>query len=136
MATPQYIIAARFLTTKALNIDVIASTFKPLWRSKNGFKEKNQGNHIVLFTFDNKEDVDTILANQPWSFDKHLMVLQRYEKDMDVEELPFNLMPFWVQVHGIPIRLRNQRVVEGICETIGPVCSAPDGVDCKGAGFM
>ena len=64
------------------------------------------------------------------------MVLQRYEKDMDVEELPFNLMPFWVQVHGIPIRLRNQRVAKGICETIGPICSAPDGVDCKGAGFM
>ena len=107
LATPEYIIAARILTTRAFNIDAIASTFKPLWGSKNGFKVKNQGNHTVFFTFDNKVDVDTILANQPWTFDKHLMVLQRCEKDMDVEELLFNLTPFLVQVHGIPTRFRN-----------------------------
>ena len=27
-------------------------------------------------------------------------------------------------------------MAKGICENIGQVCSAPDGVDCKGAGFM
>ena len=107
LATPKYIIVVRFLATRALNIDAIALTLKPLWRSKNGFKVKNQGNHTVFFTFDNKVDVDTILANQPWTFDKHLMVLQRSKKDMDVEELPFNLTPFLVQVHGIPTRFRN-----------------------------
>ena len=91
----------------------------------------------MLFTFDIKADVDTILANQPWrSFDKYLMILPHYEKDMDVEELSFNLMPFWVQVHGIPIRFRNQRVAEGICETVGQVCSSPDGVVWEGAGFL
>ena len=44
------------------------------------------GNHIVLFIFD-KLEVETILENEPWSFDKHLMVLQRYDKDTSVEEL-------------------------------------------------
>ena len=49
-------------------------------------KFKNMGNHIVLFIFD-KLEVETILENEPWSFDKHLMVLQRYDKDTSVEEL-------------------------------------------------
>ena len=90
MATPKFIIAAKFFTRRALNMEAIALTFQPLWRSKNGFKVKNKGNHIVLFIFDNKLEVDTILANEPWSFDKHLMVLQRYDEDMLVEELQFN----------------------------------------------
>lgn len=87
MATPEFIIAAKFFTRRAQNMDAIASTFQPLWRSKNGFKVKNMGNHIVLFIFDNKLEVETILENEPWSFDKHLMMMQRYDKDTAVEDL-------------------------------------------------
>ena len=61
MAMPEFIIAGKFFTRQALNMEAIASTFKPLWRSKNGFKVKNMGNHIVLFMFDNKLEVDAIL---------------------------------------------------------------------------
>ena len=81
MATLEFIIPGKFYTRRALNMEAIASTFKPLWRSKNGFKVTNMGNHIILFTFNNKLEVDSILSNEPWSFDKHLMVLQRYDKD-------------------------------------------------------
>ena len=37
----------------------------------------------MLFTFDNQQEMEKILASEPWSFDKHLVVLQRYEKDVD-----------------------------------------------------
>ena len=100
-------------------MEAIASTFQPLWRLKNGFKVKNMGNHIVLFIFDNKLEVETILVNEPWSFDKHLMVLQHYDKDSPVEDLLFNLTSFWVQVHDIPVRFMNQKVAEGICNKVG-----------------
>ena len=75
LATTEYIIAAKFFTKRALNIEAIAATFKPLWRSRNGFKVKNMGNHVILFTFDNEAEVEIIMANEPWAFDKHLMVL-------------------------------------------------------------
>ena len=109
MATPEFIIAAKFFIRRALNMEAIALTFQPLWRSKNGFKVKNMGNHIVLFIFDNKLEVEIILENEPWSFDKHLMVLQRYDKDTLVEELQFNQTSFWIQVHDIPVRFMNKR---------------------------
>ena len=125
LASAKYTIAAKFLTKRALNTDAIAATFKPLWRTKNGFRVKNLGNHVVLFTFDNEEEVDTIMANKPWSFDKHLMVLQRYGKDSIVEKLSFNLNHFWVQVHGIPLGYMNPIVAAGVCETVGTVICHP-----------
>ena len=88
------------------------------------------GNHIVLFIFDNKLEVDTILANEPWSFDKHLMVLQRYDEDMLVEELQF-----WVQVHDIPVRFMNQKMAEGICSNVGMVFKKFE-TEGEGGSFM
>ncbi|KAL0015534.1 hypothetical protein SO802_002603 [Lithocarpus litseifolius] len=102
-----FVLAAKFLTKRALNIDVIAKTFTLLWRSKNGFKVKQDGDHVVLFTFNNKEELDKILAAKPWSFDKHLMVLRRYNKDIDLFDMKFNLVTFWVQYTD---QLRKQKL--------------------------
>ncbi|XP_075640309.1 uncharacterized protein LOC142612063 [Castanea sativa] len=93
------------------------------------------GNHIVHFIFDNKLEVDTILANEPWSFDKHLMVLQRYDKDMPVEELTFNCTSFWVQVHNIPVRFMNQKVAKGICSNVGTIIKKSK-TEVEGGSFM
>ena len=54
----EYMLAAKFLTPPFLLIEVVARTFKQLWRSTNGFKIRRIGDHKVLFVFDNLSDVD------------------------------------------------------------------------------
>ena len=111
-AMTEYILAAKFLTKRALNFKAIANTFQLLWRSRNGFKIENLRDHTALFIFYEKTEIDKILASEPWSFDKHLMVLQRYDKDMSIRTTNFNIMNFWVQVHNILIRFRTRLVTE------------------------
>ena len=118
---PAFSIAAKFFTKRALRINVIAKTLTPLWRSQNGFKIKSLGDHKVLFTFDDKIDVDKKLMSEPWSFDKHLVAMERYEKETPLHELKFEKTSLWVQIHGIPLRYMTVATAEKICEVIGDV---------------
>ena len=132
----EHVTAALFLTKWALNMDAIARTFKPLWRADNSFTMSNEGSHRVLFVFDNKEDVDHILSNEPWSFDKSLVVLERYDKKTPLDDLKLDKASFWVQVHNIPIGYRNKSVVKDICGAIGRVDRSTSVADCEGGSYI
>lgn len=47
------------------------------------------GDHTILFVFDTNEEVEKILASEPWSFDRHLVVLQMLEIVVIVRDLAF-----------------------------------------------
>ena len=135
-AKTEFILAAKFLTKRALNIDAITKTFTPIWRSKNGFKIKKESDHVVLFTFDDKSEMEKVMAVEPWSFDKCLMVLQWYGKETDLGDMEFNKVTFWVQVHDLPIRFQTRKIVEQLCEAIGKVNVGTDEAKTEGDNFM
>uniref|UniRef100_A0A7N2LQP6 Endonuclease/exonuclease/phosphatase domain-containing protein n=1 Tax=Quercus lobata TaxID=97700 RepID=A0A7N2LQP6_QUELO len=95
----------------------------------------NEGAHKVLFSFDSSKDVDRILSGEPWSFDKSLVVLQRYNRLTPLEDLAFDKASFWVQVHNIPIGYRTKSVAEDICESIGAVDRSTEALKCEGGNY-
>ena len=104
LSSPEFSIVTKFLTKRVVNNDAIAKTFIPLWRSKNGFKVRHLGDHRALFVFDNTMEVDRVLQSKPWTFDKHLVVMERYSTNSSVDELKLDRTSFWVQVHGLRIK--------------------------------
>ena len=77
-----------------MNIDAITKSFIPLWCSKNGFKVRHLGDHRVLFVFDNKMEVDRVLQSEPWTFDKHLVVMEGYDTNSSINELKLDRTSF------------------------------------------
>ena len=75
----EVILAAKFMTRRALNIEAIGRTLKPLWKTENGFEMRDVGNHILLFVFSNENEAERILATESWTYDKHLIILSRYD---------------------------------------------------------
>ena len=132
----KFSIAAKFLTKRAINVDIIARTFTPLWRARNGFKIKVIGDHKILFSFEKKEDVDRIMSSEPWSFDKHLVVMHRYENDGPLQDIKFDRTVFWVQLHGVPMRYMTIEAVEKICSTVGEVIRPSDPRVYDGGSFL
>lgn len=74
------------------------------------------------------------MLDKPWSFDKHPVILQRYDKDMG--DLKFDRVFFWVQVRDIPIRFMRTEVAKGTCDTIGEVSRSIGTESEEGGSFM
>ena len=69
----EYILATHFCTRNVVNSEVVARTFRPLWRATKGFMAKDKGDNRMLFYFRDLTDLERVLANEPWSYDKHVM---------------------------------------------------------------
>ena len=133
---PGSMLAARFFTKRALSVEVVARTFRPLWKTKQEFRIKDLGNHLILFTFEDELDAEKILLGAPWSFDKYLVALCRYETDQSLKELRFDKAEFWVQVHDLPARRMTIEAAEGICKPLGRLSHCCDEEEIDGGNFM
>ena len=91
---PRSMLAAKFFTERALSIEVVARNLRPLWKTKHEFRIKDLGNHLILFTFEDELDAEKILLGAPWSFDKYLIALCRYETDQSLKDLHFDTIVF------------------------------------------
>ncbi|KAK7829774.1 hypothetical protein CFP56_028868 [Quercus suber] len=107
----KFLLAVQFFTSRMLNIEAIARTFKLLWHTKRGFEARDMGDHRVLFIFSEKFDVDRVLASEPWSFDKYLVALKPIGRQTEMKGL----------VHNLPIGCLKLRVAQDIASLAGDV---------------
>ena len=122
----KFSIAAKFLTKRAINMEVIAKIFTLLWRARNGFKIQSFGDHKILFTFDNREDGVRILEGEPWTFDKHLVIMSRYDNKSSLQDIKFEKTKLWVQLNGIPIKYMTIEATKKIGSVMGEVFAPTD----------
>ena len=136
LRSSEFLIAAKFLTKQVLKIEAVARMFRQLWRSTSGFKIWTLDDHVVMFIFSNQVDVTHIIQSEPWCFDKHLVVLEKFEVDVHVRELQFNKATFQVQVHDILIRFMTREIAENISDIIEEVSRSIGGVDEDSGSFI
>ena len=126
------ILVAKFLTPRVLNIDLIARTFKPLWKTKKSFLVQDLGKNRLALVFDDALDLERVLANEPWSFDKFLVVFAWHCDDTPIDDLRFSHVSFWVQIHNLPVRRMTEDSAAVIGKTLGQVERVTDKEDERG----
>ena len=132
----EHVLAAKFMTRRALNVEAIGRTFKPLWRARNDFQIREAGDHILLFVFELETDAERVIATEPWSFDKHLVIFSRYDFSIPTRNLRFTTTTFWVQIHGLPMNMLDPETAVEIGETIGTVSRTKHSNDMVGGDFL
>ena len=92
--------------------------------------------NILLIAFELEINVVKVLHGEPWVFDRHLVVLQRYDGSSPVHELSFDRTSFWVQIHNLPFSLMTVEAAVSLGETLGVVSKPRDTSEMMGGNFM
>ncbi|KAH7835689.1 hypothetical protein Vadar_028793 [Vaccinium darrowii] len=123
---------------KNLKAPRLVDILKVAWRTRESFYVDEWNNNVFLFRFDNEEDRNNIIREGPWSVMNNLMVLIPLMDGMVVSELNFNVCPFRVQIHGLPVEKLSRANAEIIGNRMGKLLAletTPDGL-CLSRGFL
>ena len=85
-------------------------------------KISNSERLVITFSFVFKFEtaIEQVLAIEPWSFDKHVVIFQQYDFSIPTRNLRFTNI-IWVQLHGLPMSMLDFETAIEIGETIGTV---------------
>ena len=129
-------LATKLYTRHSMSLEAVEKTFRPLWRTKHRFEVSDAGHNRLLFAFEMVEDVEKVLLGEPWSFDRHIMVFQRYDMSTPIDGLEFDRVSFWIQIHNLPYSLLTSDVAISLRESIGKVYIPKDTTEMRGGNFM
>lgn len=132
----EFVLTGKFFTHTTLNVEAVAKTFRPLWRTKSGFNVSVDRENILLFAFELEVDAERFFQGEPWAFNKHLFIFERYDGYSPLHTLGFKMTAFWMQIHNLPFPLQTVETAFSIGETIGLVIKPKDLSEMLGANFL
>lgn len=134
--TAEYVLAAKFFTRRLINVEAVARTFCPLWHMKRNCEVSMVGDNVVLIVFEWEVDAEKVIQGEPWVFNRHLVVLQRYNGTTPINKLSFDSSTFWVQIQNLPFSLMTIEAAISLGETMGVVSKPKDEAEMRGGQFM
>lgn len=91
-------LAGKLWTENSFKSKALASTMIEAWKLRNPIETRELSKNIFLFQFSTKRDLDNILRNGPWSFDRNFLVLDRVSGEEQPSDLKMHYGEFWVCV--------------------------------------
>lgn len=61
----RFVLVAKFLTRRAVNIEAVARMFQPIWRTRSELEVSDAGNNIVLLDFKLEVDMEKVIMGEP-----------------------------------------------------------------------
>ncbi|XP_058727051.1 uncharacterized protein LOC131598472 [Vicia villosa] len=112
-------LAARLWTDSPFNSRAFTSTMLGAWKLKNPVEVQELSKNLFLFRFATKRDLEEVLKNGPWSFDRNIMVLARVSGEEQPTELNMQYGSFWVRVYELPLMLRSEVMAKKLGGILG-----------------
>ncbi|MCI12236.1 DUF4283 domain protein, partial [Trifolium medium] len=115
----RWCLVGRFLGDRPIHVNSMKVTMADVWRPVKGVKIKEATTGLFLFQFAHELDMEGVLQGGPWSFDNQMLIVQRVQLGVQIENIPLQHAEFWVQVHNLPTGLMLEKVGKALGNYIG-----------------
>ncbi|OMP01048.1 hypothetical protein COLO4_12194 [Corchorus olitorius] len=127
------IIFDRILNKKGVN-----NVLKSIWPERVLLRICDLGPNLYGFAFVDRKSMEYALSNGPWTVMGHCLCLKRWDSALAVNEIRFEEVAFWVQVHNLPLEVMTTNNAHKIGAKLGKIIEVenPDWVKGFGRGFL
>jgi hypothetical protein len=115
----QFSILFKLLTTRVFNVEAFKGTVRSLWMGRRGVTIRAIEDNLFMAVFQERDDLERVFVQSPWTFDKKLILMVRFEGDLQPMAVTFTQAAFWIRVHNLPIKSMIREVGEDIGMELG-----------------
>lgn len=109
----------KLLSFRQFNGEALKSSVRSLWAGTGGVTIRDIEDNLFLAVFSTKDDLERVFIQSPWTFDKKLIMIVRFEDDMQPTEVKFSHSAFWIRVFNLPIKSMIREVAKDIGNEVG-----------------
>ncbi|GJS94302.1 reverse transcriptase [Tanacetum coccineum] len=97
----------------------VVSNLSNAWRNLNSVTISPWKNNFFNFAFKNKDDIEKILHDSPWSAMGFYVAIVPWDSNKTLNELEFYRGEFWIQVHDLPLGMLSSEYTTELAKSMG-----------------
>ncbi|CAN1152539.1 hypothetical protein LINPERHAP2_LOCUS18803 [Linum perenne] len=107
-------LVGKMLTTKVISMSTMKGASRRPWSNAGTIDYKFIGENTFALTFSLEANREVVWSKRPWIIADHLLAVKKCDDLTNPEDVSFDSMDIWVQLHNLPPRyksIENVRVV-------------------------
>ena len=115
----QHSLLFKLLTVRPFNAVALKVTVRNVLSVLGELTIRDTDDNLFMAVFSRRDDLDSVFVQSPWTFDKKLIQLVRFEGDLQPTAVSFKYSAFWIHVLNLPIKCMVAEVGVEIGNAIG-----------------
>ncbi|KAM1238474.1 hypothetical protein ACFX1Q_039168 [Malus domestica] len=122
------------LVNKTLNKWGVRNILRSSWKEWGEIEGKWVKDNTFIITVQDESTTTQILNQVPWAIMKQNFLVKRWDKELVLEEINMNIVPFWIQIKGVSPYINSKENVKRLAVKIGEFADFKD--PAKARGFL
>lgn len=85
-------------TSKTYNLDSFCVQMRSIWKTRKKFEIQIIGQNLIVISFEDEDDLESVLEGSPWLFGRKVMLFDRFIELVERKKIRLVVSPYWIRV--------------------------------------